>query len=90
MVVEYPHQGAFELVPTEPLSPIDTQELELQASLSGSDMEVSELQLSLLETTTSEEPVSPLSCTPLNILAPPVAPPLLQSCKDEALANPSK
>ena len=89
MVVDYPHQGAFKLVPMEPLSPIANQELELQPSPSGSDMEVSELQLSLLETTTSEEPASPLSC-PLNILAPPVAPPLLQSCKDKVLANPSK
>ena len=61
----------------EPFIPIATQELELQASPSGSDMEVSELQLSLLETTTSEEPASLLSCTPLNMLASPVAPPLL-------------
>jgi hypothetical protein len=88
MVVDY--QGTLELVPSEPLSPIATQELEFQASPSGSSMEVSGLQWSLLETMTSEEPTSPISCTPLNILAPPVAPPLLQSCEDEALANPSK
>uniref|UniRef100_A0A2N9IRA3 Reverse transcriptase domain-containing protein n=1 Tax=Fagus sylvatica TaxID=28930 RepID=A0A2N9IRA3_FAGSY len=49
MVVDY--QGTLELVPSEPLSPIATQELEFQASLSGSSME---------------------------------------SCEDEALANPSK
>ncbi len=90
MVVNYLHQGVFELVPPKPLSPIATQELEFQDSTSGSGMEVSELQLSLLETMTSEEFASPLSCTPLNMLAPPVAPPLLQSCEDEALANLSK
>jgi hypothetical protein len=87
MVVDY--QGALELVPPEPLSPIATQKLEFQDSSSGSGMEVSGLQFSLLETMTSEEFASPLSCT-LNILALPVAPPLIQSCEDEALANPSK
>ncbi len=51
---------------------------------------VSNLQLALLEATTSEEPLSPLSCTPLDTMAPMVPPPLRLSCEDEVMTNPSK
>uniref|UniRef100_A0A2N9F6L3 Uncharacterized protein n=1 Tax=Fagus sylvatica TaxID=28930 RepID=A0A2N9F6L3_FAGSY len=72
-------QGALKLAPPEPLSPIAAQKLDIQDSPARLGMEVSGLQLSLLETMTSKEVASPISCTPLNILAPPVAPPLIQS-----------
>ena len=38
----------------------------------------------------SEEPLSPLSCTPLNTMAAMVPPPLRLSCEDEVMTNPSK
>jgi hypothetical protein len=89
-MVDYLPQGTPELILPEPFGSTATQELDFQEPLLVSDMEESELQLSFLETSTSKEFASPLSCIPLNMLAPAVTPPILQSCEAEALVNPSK
>jgi hypothetical protein len=56
--------------------------------LSSGDM-VQDHQLAILEDSISEDPASPLSCSPLNSVVPTAPPPLCLSY-EEAMNNPSK
>lgn len=75
----------------EASSPIvDSQGLVSQTHCLGLVTMVSDLQLALLEDLFSEEPVRPLSCTPLNTMASIAPPPLRLSCEEEVMNNPSR
>ena len=73
----------------DPQTPINA----IQESISpvtSADMDP-DLQLATLEDPISENPVSPLSCSPLNTVAPMTTPPPLPlSCVEEVMNNPSK
>jgi hypothetical protein len=57
--------------------------------VSSNDMDP-DLQLARLEDPISENPISPLSCSPLNMVAPMASPLLRLSYNEEIMNNPSK
>lgn len=73
----------------DPPSPINAiQEFILPVSSADTDL-IS--QLVMMDDPISENPVSPLSCPPLNMVAPTTTPPPLHlSCGEEVMKNPSK
>uniref|UniRef100_A0A2N9F4W2 Reverse transcriptase domain-containing protein n=1 Tax=Fagus sylvatica TaxID=28930 RepID=A0A2N9F4W2_FAGSY len=73
----------------DPSSPINTIQ-KVISPVSSDDMD-SDLQLAMVEDSLNENPVSPLSCSPLNTVVPMTTPPPLPLiCVEEAMNNPSK